>query len=133
MKYDYLLHKDVWMPQNTKDVAKKLQKRLDVNVFSKHLVDHLKNKDRKHNYTSSDIYNTIKRLTINPVEPFEVGINREYGKLHIKKYCVRTYLNNTTDIIIVISDTGTIITSYLNDKNDSHTTLDTSRYYFGGN
>lgn len=131
---EYLLHKDIFMPQQVKDATKNMQKSLVANSFSSHLYDHLLNKDRKHNYTEEDINKAVEKMTKNPIEPFEVKlVEANWGKLRIVKYCVRMNLNDTTDIVIVIGNKQNVVTAWLNNKNDTHRTLDRNKYYRGSN
>lgn len=125
-----LYHKDKFMYKEDIESCLKMQRNLNQYQISLHLLNHIKKDNkRRYNYCSNDIYNAIGRLIDNPVEPFELERRYDdYGFCHIEKYCVRIPLNKYYDISIVIKYNGYIITAWLNNKDDVHSTLDLSRY-----
>lgn len=126
--YDLLLHEEVYMPTEVIKTALLLQKSIK-NQYSRHLLmDRLANTDYKHNYTDEDLQKAIERLRENPIKPFEVGLNKYGGKLYLDKQCVRLSYDNFVDICIVVSGNGIVITAWLNDKMDTHKTLNKWRY-----
>lgn len=129
MEYDLLLHKDVYLPQGVKNVALRLQKSIKKGQYSYHLLtDRLENPDLKHNYTDSDLDKALSSIINEPVEPFEVGLNKYPIGWCVDKYCVRVSYDNKVDIIIVLTAKGKVITAYCNLKTDNHKTLRKERY-----
>lgn len=130
-KQEYkLYHKDVYMPNEMIECALNRQKNINVKacLMSSHLKkDHIDNVDKKHNYTAEDIEGTLNLIKARPVKPFEVGMSLD--KTYMKKYAVRIKLDDEYDISIVINAKGTkIITAWVNNREDTHKTLDPTRY-----
>ena len=66
----------------------------------------------------------INNMTLRKTDIFEYYI--ENG--NVEKVCYRISYNNYEDIIIVLSKKKAIITAWINNKNDSHKTLDKTLY-----
>jgi hypothetical protein len=52
----------------------------------------------------------------------------EYSEGRLTKLALRCKYSDSHDLCVVISNTGIVITAWLNHKQDNHKTLDTSRY-----
>jgi len=141
-----LFHRDVFFPKGTDEKVRKAQEAFDGYVVSRHLSDHIGNReDRSHDYKSEAIYDCIDSLRTTRYDAFEV----EYGKGFyefgtddwvVTKYCVRIPYSQNQDIVVVVmpkwnkftrsyEKNGNFIkTAWLNHMNDDHKTLDFSKY-----
>lgn len=136
-----LLHRDVYFPENLNLVqqTKKLEENLLGFQFSQHLKNRIKNNNNKHCYTGKDIENVLNLVKSQHPEPFEIEISRIRGKFYITKYVCRCEYNDK-DFCTVIRPKfnaknlsyskyeNLIVTVYLNEWSDTHTTLDVNRY-----
>lgn len=94
------------------------------NALSKHMWKHIDNTDKKHNIDLTKLFLIVKSLQrFSKVEPFEV----EVEKGDVTKCVIRTEYDENKDISIVFRK-GFIVTAYLNDKTDLHTTLKSENY-----
>jgi hypothetical protein len=75
----------------------------------------------KYNIDETTLYHIVKSL--DNVEPFEVEVDNGL----VTKSVVRVKYNDKKDISIVFRD-GIIITAWLNERSDLHSTLDRSKY-----
>ena len=134
-----LLHKDVFMPGIIIKAVNSLINNFKSYYFSKHLKDRLAdtNKDRSHNYLESSILKTLNNIKESAKDIFEVELTEINNKWYVTKYCFRADLNNKEDIVIAIRpqlDNGhyiyndLIVTAWINSRDDSHQTLDFSKY-----
>ena len=73
------------------------------------------------------MYNIVQGLCSQDIHPFEVEVDCNNK---VVKTVIRTPYDDTRDISIVIRY-GYIVSGWLNDKNDSHVSLDKSKYEKG--
>lgn len=125
-----LYHKDVFMPNGLSDKA--LQYTHSFFRLSNHLLEHFNSPDIKHFITEKDLYNSMKKVETEEFKPFEIETDM---KGRVTKFVVRVPYNDKTDISIVYGvrnkndeEFHMIRTAWLNDANDTHTTLDASKY-----
>ena len=114
-------HKDVYFPIDSKDILKEFTYNLNMLKFnpSKHCLNNLLY--RIINLT--ELLEYINSLVLNANDIFEYYIDGKY----IEKACFRIpYVGN--DIILVLSETKSIITIYLNESTDNHITLNEGIY-----
>lgn len=114
-------HKDIWLPDNLIEECKQLVK--TPKKFSLHAYQRLNSKDRSHKVDRGLVVASLKKIQKNPPEPFEVYTNNN-GKA--EKFCMRGHYKK--DDIIFVFTKKLIVTFWLNDKNDSHKTLDEELY-----
>lgn len=149
--FSLLFHKDVFMPQEAKNTSVVLNQAMTNYFLSKHFEEHLNNQaseDRSHTYFRNVVINSLNEMCYQPkkiLEPFEVEYSKDFhffGKpgWFVTKYCVRVPYGVNDDLVIVIRpqwdkfrqsydvDKNMIVTAWLNHKEDSHTTLDASKY-----
>lgn len=125
-----LYHIDVYMPEDFILQAKEHQSSIRKVLFSKHLQNHLNGSDFKHDISETKLIFCIRNLILKPVKPFEVEALD--GK--VLKYVVRVPYDEQRDISIVIlrekntSESPLIKTAWLNFKDDSHCTLNYTKY-----
>lgn len=125
-----LLHIEKNIPEKVLKVVKNLQEKLnpDTLVLSRHIQEHLERGDRKHSYNREGLFKALKSLKTNPVEPFEVEVElKDNNKFWVNKYVVRLQYDTTYDISISIRG-KMVITAWLNRFDDTHFTLDLSKY-----
>jgi carbonic anhydrase len=120
--FQKLYHNDVYLPEEIAEAAKDLLEDPKMH-FSAHLKEHLEKPDPKHLLTEDAIWKAVNNLKKSPCTPFEVETNRN----KVTKAVYRTPYNKDTDISIVFRK-HTIVTAWLNRKDDTHSTLDTSKY-----
>lgn len=118
-----LLHRDISEWENRFDVeSTKLVQSTD--RISEHLNNHILFKDKKHNLDLIGLYKVVSDLkTYNKVKPFEI----ELDKGNVTKCVVRARYDDINDICIVFRH-NLIVTAYINERNDKHTTLDKTKY-----
>lgn len=135
--YKMLFNRNVYFPNQTDEVCRRLQKLLVSGVVT-FTNEFMKDADLKRDTTTA-LYN----LASKPVECFEVELeftsnpNRSDNHWYVSKYCCRTSYNKDKDIVVVIRPQYNsaveliqhkIIHSYLVNKKDNHKTLNKSRY-----
>lgn len=119
-----LYNKEVFWKKNFNSEAFKLCSR--ANRLSFHLQEHIENPDNKHNYTENDIYNCLDKIKSRNAYLFEVA--EENNK--VTKAVYRVKMNDNYNMCIVIR-ANLIVTAWLNRINDTHATLDKSKYARG--
>ena len=121
-----LFHKSIyWIPQF--DIQSK-QLLLSVKRLSNHLYDHIENSDKpRYDISIERLYNIVQGLCRQDIHPFEVEVDCDNK---VVKTVIRTSYDDNRDISIVIRY-GYIVSGWLNDKNDSHVSLDRSKYEKG--
>lgn len=90
-------------------------------TYTDHCIDNLKYRTIK----LEDILLYIKDLKLRHEDIFEYYTN-ESG--YIIKLCYRIPYTENTDLILVIGSDKNIITIYINEKNDTHITLNKNLY-----
>jgi len=125
------------MPDEIKNKAKYIQKKITKVVHSKHFEGQcILDEDYKHYLDAEKVDNIILNLKNNPVEPFEVNITKVNNKFDITKLVIRTSYDEDRDISIVFiprlnhdkTFTAFIKTAWLNSNTDIHSTLDKTKY-----
>ena len=118
-----LFHKSIyWIPQF--DIQSK-QLLLSVKRLSNHLYDHIENSNKpRYDISIERLYNIVQGLCSQDIHPFEVEVDCNNK---VVKTVIRTPYDDNRDISIVIRY-GYIVSAWLNDKNDSHISLDRSKY-----
>lgn len=146
-----LLHKDVFMPVEFVQQVYSLEGKMKNYKLSLHLQEHLDNQDsedRSHRYFRNAVINTLNEMISNSrkvLQPFEVEVSKDFhffGKSgwFVTKYCVRIPFKQDEDLVIVVRpkynkfegydyNNFMIATAWINHKDDSHKTLDESKYY----
>lgn len=117
------------MPTKLTKFVMHLEKNIDLNkiVLSEHVKEHMQNIDKKHCYTEEDIRGVLELIKAKPVEPFEVATTLDGTRL--LKFCVRVKLDTDSDISISYSPKShKVITAWVNTSEDTHKTLDPTRY-----
>jgi len=112
-------HKDIYFPDIVK--IEKLNELLNKKSwkFSSHCLENLKYRA----IDNASILNHIKNLKLDAKNVFEYYL---FGN-EIEKLCYRIPYSHS-DIILVVSRYKSIITIYLNSKNDNHETLKKELY-----
>lgn len=149
--YSILFHKDVFMPEGASEVATKLNQLMTGYFLSNHFEEHLENQDiedRSHTYFRNAVLNCLNEMCSEQrrmLIPFEIELSKDYhffGKSgwFVTKYCVRIPYNLKSDLVVVIRpqwdrenqkydlSKNMIVTAWINHKDDSHFTLDNSKY-----
>lgn len=104
-------------------------------VLSQHMEEHLVNPNFKHNIEYRELLDCVNSLKQSPVKPFELEVviddnptgknnNKTYA---ITKWVVRMPYDEDQDISIAVRG-NVIVTAWLNNKDDTHYTLDLSQY-----
>lgn len=125
-----LYHIEVYMPQEYIDSSLSSQRALGTYRFSYHLKKRLfGDRDYKHALNNKVLVQCINSLRLSPIVPFEIEVDDG----EVVKLVVRVPYTEENDVSIAIqlnSSNGCplIKTAWLNDKNDVHTTLDTTKY-----
>ena len=118
-----LYHRNVfWKTDFDKESADLIK---TVNRLSYHVLDYIENSNaERRQFTARDIMTVIDRLKkMNDVKSFEV----ETDGHKVTKCCVRVNFNEKKDICIVCRF-GKVITAWLCSKDDTHKTLNKSKY-----
>lgn len=139
-----LFHKDVFVPEGAQEVCEKYQKAFKGYCFSRHFQEHLDNQDcedRSHTYLRDAIDKCLKSIKDGPQRAFEIELGkgyREFGESgwFLTKYCIRIPYDSTQDLVVAIRPKyrgaavvdNVVVTAWINSKNDSHITLDKSKY-----
>lgn len=112
--------------------------RLMVGRFDVRPTDHARERAREHRYGPFDLpeavavteemyrrdpYDAVRRDGTAP-HVFEITVER--GR--VEKAAVRYHYNDTFDQTVVVTRDGTLVTAWLNRRNDDHSTLDESAY-----
>lgn len=117
-----LYHRDVYWEDWFDGASRNLV--LESLNFTKHMMEHFSSKnDARYDYTVSGVLNARRNLLHFHYNPFEVELINGV----LTKAVYRVGYDKTRDISIVFRR-GVIITAWLNNKTDSHSTLDVSRY-----
>lgn len=124
-----LLHVEKFMPKAVIKRVLTLQEKLNLDniVLSKHVEEHLSDGDHKHDYSKEGLMACLNDIKIVPEVPFEVEVEVEGNRFYITKYVVRVPYSETEDISIVLRG-HRVITAWINSEEDTHTTLDLSKY-----
>ena len=140
-----LLHKDVYFPKLMQDKVNLVINKYKTYKLSNHVTTHaVEFEDRSHSYTLAGLGSALDKFfaeSSKVVEAFEVEMTLfDFPKPHclITKICLRAPYSDTQDVCLSIRtcneggkfDTSKafIVTAWLNHKNDSHFTLDASKY-----
>ena len=137
--YSKLFHAEILMPKTATDQVTILQRDIKSVVLSKHFEEqHVDTSDYKHCLQKTKIISAVMSLTKKQVSPFEVELSKDYYVLgpgwHVTKYVVRMSYDTTRDVTFVIAVEPTnktsafIKTAWLNDKSDTHITLNREKY-----
>ena len=98
-----------------------------VKNLSNHLWEHIDNSNQKrYNIDVAKLYLILNSINESNCHPFEV----ETTDGIVSKCVIRCEYDESSDISIVVRD-GFVLTSWLNQKDDFHTTLDRSKYEGG--
>ena len=124
-----LYHESVYMKDEDKERAMRIERTLRKIRLSKHFQRHLEMQDRKHELTKHKVKRSIITIIKTPKVPFEV----EYDEQSYFKFVVRVEYDEIHDISIVFlvqkQDKFPLIkTAWLNRKDDKHHTLNRTRY-----
>lgn len=130
-----LYHNEVYMPANVLAIAKGKMAGMNAVKLSHHIIDWLEGtsgenslREKKHSYTRQELMEAIRVIRDTTPNPFEVEVQNG----EVVKFCVRTELDDERDITVVIAMTKDgwhfIKTAWVNNKEDVHRTLDTSKY-----
>lgn len=97
--------------------------------FTNHIYSHLKEENSKKRYYTTydnlcDIVEYCKGLKLLDFKPYEVEID---CRDTVSKCCIRLSYTDTQDISLVFRK-NLLITYWINDKKDVHTTLDRAKY-----
>lgn len=117
-------HKDVYFTKELKSKIIDFTENLNLLNwgYSKHCLENIK-------YRLADLKNAlifIKGITLYPENVFEVYQDFSNGK--IIKACYRINFNSLQDLILVMAEDKTIITIYINSREDKHITLKKELY-----
>ena len=143
-----LFHKDVFYPEEFKLVVNQMQQQFFGYKLSKHLEDHIKDNettfDRKHDYTKEEVLSRLDTIKGNPREVFEIEVSRDKKEFRtdewvLTKFCIRIPFDDKNDMCVAIRpeyDKSSsfyrwgflIVTIWINSNEDSHTTLDGTKY-----
>lgn len=141
--YSLLFHKDVWLHKDFQETVLRYQKEFFNSYFySKHFEDRLNNSsDRSHDYLKTAVESCLKTIKDNPQEAFEIEMSKDYhffklGGWFVTKYCIRIPYSAEQDLCVAIRPQyknsvpvdNMIVTAWLNNKKDSHNTLDKTKY-----
>lgn len=117
-----LYHSEIyWKPYFTEQAYDLVNSDLRL---SKHLDEHLYNKDKKHDIRLDKLFLVVQGLKRNCIKPFEVEVD-ENG--NVVKCAIRTKYDDKRDISIVFRK-DIVVTAWLNENDDKHYTLDKNKY-----
>lgn len=121
-----LYHKEVFWNKMFDTEAKYLFNK----NYSAHLWEHLNYTDDKHNINVIRLNQIIDELIAGDRDYYlyEVETTFYKGVVNVIKGVVRTSYDDTYDISIVFG-VNKVRTAWINRKDDTHKTLDTSKYY----
>ena len=142
-----LLHKDVYMPTWMQIKVRKVLQKYKRFILSNHVKEHASlDDDRSHQYVLSKLNESIEYLLEHVSscdDAFEVEMTQfDYPQPYwlITKICIRVRYDEDQDVCLSIRtakdgntkvylpDVAFIVTAWLNHKNDSHRTLEVSKY-----
>lgn len=126
MKNQLRYHRDVYFPENIEQQLNVLLHFMEKEnwYFTYHSVSKLLAMNTK---LAMEVSRTIFKYSINTEDIFEVCIRKGY----IAKFSLRIKLNETVDLIIVCSNEKSVVSLWINNKDDTHETLDVSLYEKG--
>ena len=117
-----LYHKDVFW--NKKFDVEAIELIKSVERTTRHLQDRIDSGNANRAFNTSGVLKAVDNLkTKKSISCFEV----ETDNNKVVKCCVRTPYNAQKDICLVIRQ-GVVITAWLCNRNDTHKTLDRSKY-----
>lgn len=117
-----LFHREVYWEDWFDEASLELVKNLG--GFTFHMHEHFSNTtEARYDYTSKGVVDAILNIRKQQCKPFEVELINN----NITKAVYRIEYDNTRDISIVFRR-GFVITAWLNNKTDKHSTLDSSKY-----
>lgn len=128
-----LYHNEVYMPEKVLAIVKNKMANMKTVRFSRHVQDWLNGtsgedclREKKHTYTKPELMKALSNILRTQPVPFEVEV--QDGE--VVKFVVRLGMNENQDISIAVGcQNGYIIkTAWVNNKEDIHCTLDTSKY-----
>jgi hypothetical protein len=124
-----LFHIQKFLPNEVINVCLYLEKVTTGYFLSEHMKKHINSPDFKHAITEDKIYDCLNKLKSSPVKPFEVELNidNNHKQYTVTKWVVRVSYNDNKDISIAVRG-HKVVTAWLNDKNDVHSTLDLDKY-----
>lgn len=133
-----LFHSDVFIPSEVVTQCYDLQKCLLDVKYSEHMLNQCTDdNDFKHKLDKMKVRNIVLNLKRDVVKPFEIELAKFKNEIVISKFCIRTEYSDDKDISIVISPVwdselkhfkAFIRTAWLNDRYDTHLTLNTDAY-----
>lgn len=135
-----LLHSDVYLNDLIREKTMKVINNIKYFHLSKHMKDRILEADRSHRIYKDKLYSILNNISKAEKELFEVEITKENKNVYISKYVIRTKYNNDEDIAIALrphKDFATgkvditkalVVTAWLNNSFDSHTTLNGIKY-----
>lgn len=122
-------HKDVfWLDyfnQSAREIVESSKK------LSKHITERLRQTDKKHSYSLTNLYLADKFIKENEIFPFEVGTDLSGNVI---KAVFRVDLDAGREISIVYAkpsyneNESVIVTAWVNRKTDGHQTLNREKY-----
>ena len=114
-------HKTIYMPDTIKNKLKAFNDSLNALKFKyiPHSIDNIKNRC----YNIKSMLYFISKVILSDKDIFEVYTDDN----NITKVCYRIEYD-TCDIILILSKDKTIITAYINAKEDNHITLNKNLY-----
>ena len=138
-----LLHKALYIPSWVQPTVNRILSKYSKYTLSKHVRDRATiDDDRSHEYTLSKLTSALDEALGKPFEAFEVELTRYSQEQNwiVSKICIRVPYSNNQDVCLSIrtyrdrdthrydTTNALIVTAWLNDVNDSHTTLNTNKY-----
>ena len=142
-----LLHKDVFFPTNAQNIVNNFEKKIKEIDYSIHINEHFNTiQDRSHTYCGDKVKELISTLSMTQREAFEIEVSKDFHYFKkrgffITKFCVRIPYDNECDVVVVLRPiyeningskkyNGKVLvaTAWMNNKFDSHFTLDSSKY-----
>jgi len=143
MKEVVLLHRDVFFPKWLQSKVDYVLTRYTSYKLSKHVIEHsLEHDDRSHSYSLAKLNGVLKENIGKTFSAFEVELTR-YSKENnwiVSKVCVRMPYSDKEDVCVSIraskdeitkkfnTNEAFIVTAWLNSNEDSHCTLDETKY-----
>ena len=118
-----LYHREVFWKSNFDTKAKKL---LDGNIIlSEHIWEHIEdNSNPKYAYDFDTLCECVESIVgMDTIKPYEVEVE---NNLYVSKFCIRIPYDHR-DISLVFRK-GLLVTAWLNNRDDLHSTLDVNKY-----
>lgn len=121
-----LYHRDCFWQNSFYNRMRKDLMNEEYMVLSSHLEHHFLDKTRSHEINRNKLIDCVGNIFYNRRwhELFEVEIIDG----HVVKAVIRTNYNRDKDICIVFRK-NLVVTAWLNDRHDKHSSLDKSKYY----